>query len=326
MNHSFLTDPEGPDYADVAERLRANAGQSAASRRQPRRRIAAIASVGAVTLLVGGLVIVNRGGASNGNGSAEQPAESSPAEALLSDPGNTTSAAPLETTAPPAPSEVPATELPVESTVAPPVAPTEAPTTVPAPTTSPEPAPPSSDQVIDEAATALPVRYAVYAGGKLYLRGSVPSQAVADEIATRAVSVIGPDNVFVEYVIDPAAPLPDNAPIYVADTVLFGAGSTAIKPEFYGLLDLGATLLTLYPNVKITIEGHTDSRGEDLYNYDLSKQRVDQIMGYLASKGADLSRVEAVPKGESEPIADNATSAGQQANRRIEFTIFDLLS
>lgn len=184
-------------------------------------------------------------------------------------------------------------------------------------------APPAPDATV---ATTAPVRYAVFDHGKVYLRGSVPSVAVAQELIDKAGKVVGPENVINEYAIDAAAPLPKSAPLYVADTVLFDTGSAKVRPEFAGLLDLGVVLLTQNPQVTVTIIGHTDSVGDEQMNLTLSQHRIDAALAYLQAKGIDTAtRVTGIAKGEAEPVGDNATAEGRRLNRRVEFIIHGLL-
>ena len=82
-----------------------------------------------------------------------------------------------------------------------------------------------------------------------------------------------------------------------------------------------------YKDAKLVINGHTDSRGEDAYNYWLSSARANKIRNYLRKAGINYSRMETHGYGESKPIADNQNSdgsdnpSGRQKNRRVEFTI-----
>jgi OmpA-OmpF porin, OOP family len=82
------------------------------------------------------------------------------------------------------------------------------------------------------------------------------------------------------------------------------------------------TYMNKYPDTTAVIEGHTDDVGESDYNLKLSQQRADSVVSYLVN---DLhiapSRLTAVGYGDTRPIADNDTSEGQQANRRIDAVI-----
>ncbi len=173
-----------------------------------------------------------------------------------------------------------------------------------------------------------PIRQAVFAGGVIYLRGSVPSTEIGDAIFDRAAAVMGPDNVVNEYVIDPSVTFDPyaGAPLYVQDLVLFPSGSAEIDPQFTPLLDLGIMLFGQNPQVTITVIGHTDSQGNDFDNLALSQERVQAVLNYWTRAGVDPSRITIIGKGEAEPLDDNATSEGRQFNRRVEFIIAGLLA
>jgi OOP family OmpA-OmpF porin len=69
----------------------------------------------------------------------------------------------------------------------------------------------------------------------------------------------------------------------------------------------------------IQIEGHTDSKGSDVYNVQLSQRRARSVVQYLVQNlGVPENRLIPVGKGESEPIADNGIAAGRQKNRRVQ--------
>lgn len=73
-----------------------------------------------------------------------------------------------------------------------------------------------------------------------------------------------------------------------------------------------------YPNLNVSIAGHTDSQGNDDRNLELSSTRAQAVQTYLMQKGISASRLRAVGYGETTPVADNATSAGRAQNRRVE--------
>jgi outer membrane protein OmpA-like peptidoglycan-associated protein len=77
-------------------------------------------------------------------------------------------------------------------------------------------------------------------------------------------------------------------------------------------------------NVSIEISGHTDSKGSDTYNSNLSQGRSQAVVDYLIGQGIDSSRLQAHGYGESKPIDTNDTEAGRANNRRVEFTVLKI--
>lgn len=90
---------------------------------------------------------------------------------------------------------------------------------------------------------------------------------------------------------------------------------------------LAATLQKLVPALQaqalaaVDVVGHTDSMGSELHNLRLSIARAEAVVEFLRSRGIALLRLSADGRGESEPIADNGTPAGQAANRRVELIL-----
>ncbi len=109
--------------------------------------------------------------------------------------------------------------------------------------------------------------------------------------------------------------------IVITETIHFEIGKAVILPISYSILNAVAEVLRQNPNIKVRIEGHTDSIGSDVFNMKLSQARADSVMKYLISQGIDPTRLEAKGYGETLPIADNATPEGRAKNRRVEFTI-----
>ena len=76
-----------------------------------------------------------------------------------------------------------------------------------------------------------------------------------------------------------------------------------------------------YTNTVFLIEGHTDDRGRDAYNLNLSDQRAASVLSYLTQRGISSSRLQSKGFGEARPVASNKTAAGRQENRRVELSI-----
>lgn len=99
--------------------------------------------------------------------------------------------------------------------------------------------------------------------------------------------------------------------------LLFDFDSAELRPESITELERVVTFMSDVPFAKSLIEGHTDSKGSDAYNLSLSDRRAKAVFDYLTSRGVDPARLASVGKGESAPIADNATEEGRQENRRV---------
>lgn len=105
--------------------------------------------------------------------------------------------------------------------------------------------------------------------------------------------------------------------------VLFDFDKDSIRSGAQDDLHRIAQYLKMKPFKKVIIEGHTDSKGADDYNMDLSQRRANQVKKWLIEKYQfKASQLEPVGKGEKSPVATNNTETGRQQNRRVEFKIY----
>jgi len=104
--------------------------------------------------------------------------------------------------------------------------------------------------------------------------------------------------------------------------VLFDFDSDRVRSDAAINLNELANSLQKFPNSDVLIVGHTDSRGDDAYNMNLSIRRANSASAYLQARGVPASRIRTSGRGESEPVASNATEAGMQQNRRVEIAIY----
>ncbi len=112
--------------------------------------------------------------------------------------------------------------------------------------------------------------------------------------------------------------------IIIADRIHFDTASDVIQPQSYRLIDQVASILQSVSYIHLVrIEGHTDDRGDDEYNLDLSQRRADSVLRYMLDAGISARRIEAVGYGEADPVASNDSSGGRAENRRVEFTILE---
>jgi outer membrane protein OmpA-like peptidoglycan-associated protein len=86
-------------------------------------------------------------------------------------------------------------------------------------------------------------------------------------------------------------------------------------------LDKGVVILKENPVLKLSIEGHASSTGNDKINDPLSLKRATSVKNYIVSKGVEQDRLSVVGYGSKKPVADNKTLDGRKANRRVEFKV-----
>jgi outer membrane protein OmpA-like peptidoglycan-associated protein len=104
--------------------------------------------------------------------------------------------------------------------------------------------------------------------------------------------------------------------------LLFDFDSDAVRSDAAQNLRELARSLNKYGDSNLLIVGHTDSKGDDSYNQNLSLRRANSAASFLANEGVPRTRVSTSGRGESEPVATNDTDAGRQQNRRVEVAIY----
>ncbi len=105
---------------------------------------------------------------------------------------------------------------------------------------------------------------------------------------------------------------------WVLSGVQFDSGRWNIKPSASATLDEVVTVLKANPGLKVEIQGHTDSVGNDAYNMDLSEKRARAVKEYLTGHGIAANRVSSAGYGETQPIYSNDTADGRAGNRRVQ--------
>ncbi|GMR00351.1 MAG: hypothetical protein BMS9Abin18_1194 [Zetaproteobacteria bacterium] len=101
----------------------------------------------------------------------------------------------------------------------------------------------------------------------------------------------------------------------------FAPGKTAIDQKYFDLLSRLKTGLEQYPDRKITIEGHTDNKGDAKANQKLSLKRAEVVRDFLTAAGMSSGRLKALGYGEVRPVASNDYERGRAMNRRIDIII-----
>jgi len=103
--------------------------------------------------------------------------------------------------------------------------------------------------------------------------------------------------------------------------VLFDFNKYTLKPVAREKLAKVSGILLAYPNLKVQVEGYTDSIGSDEYNQKLSEQRAGTVRNYFVAQSVPEPNVTAAGYGKTHPVADNSTNAGRSQNRRVELVV-----
>jgi outer membrane protein OmpA-like peptidoglycan-associated protein len=104
--------------------------------------------------------------------------------------------------------------------------------------------------------------------------------------------------------------------------ILFDTNSATLRAASLGEIDKMAAVLQKYPDTNVLVEGHTDASGSDAINQPLSERRAQAVANEAITKGVASSRITTQGYGSTQPIADNSTMEGKQANRRVEIAIY----
>ncbi|MCF2871183.1 OmpA family protein [Octadecabacter sp. G9-8] len=167
----------------------------------------------------------------------------------------------------------------------------------------------------------------------IVIRGNTGAQDAGGEITRLLIDKLGQTEEFevsVTYVeeLDPIASLPTEEEclagiiaVTEARKITFDPSSANIAGAGAAILDDIAEILQRCPDKRIEIAGYTDSQGSEGGNQRLSQQRADAVLDGLRVRRVPVANFRAVGYGEANPIADNETAEGREANRRIEFTL-----
>jgi outer membrane protein OmpA-like peptidoglycan-associated protein len=114
---------------------------------------------------------------------------------------------------------------------------------------------------------------------------------------------------------------PQGATMTMEEEVLFRTDSAVLRPGAIERLRPLAAYLRANPGVRVAIVGHTDSRGSGAHNQQLSERRAESVRAAFDDMGVTRARFRVEGRGESQPVASNATAAGMRLNRRVEVTL-----
>lgn len=167
---------------------------------------------------------------------------------------------------------------------------------------------------------------------RITLTGRSGDPEADDTVSRMFIERLGRDAAFdlaitYDAALDPAAALPTPEECVARVTaatdarkITFDPGSATLSAQGLAVLDEVAGILRDCADLRLRIAGYTDSQGRDETNLALSQARAEAVLDALRARRVPVAGFEAVGYGEADPIADNATDAGREANRRIEMT------
>ena len=167
-------------------------------------------------------------------------------------------------------------------------------------------------------------------GREARLRGFAGSPEIGGKARRIVEETWGVRTVTIEELQRPPAPAPSAAVVEVQKkldemirlrNVEFETASAKLTAKGRAILDEVAATLQRAGTVTVDIQGHTDADGDAAVNMKLSKDRAASVQQYLTGKGIAADRMTTAGFGQTQPIADNNTPEGKQANRRIEFKV-----
>lgn len=199
-------------------------------------------------------------------------------------------------------------------------------------------------QVVERSLPSLMIKKT--GANRIEITGVVPNEGVATDVEQSIASAyteynIGTDLSFDEGVLDSFAlyRVPALAALFVefpgwevsyldgelrtssSGAASFGSDSTDLQPASTTILDSIADGMTAAPATRLVVEGHTDSRGSDEANFELSQDRAEAVIDYLINLGIDEARLTAVGFGEVRPVDTNGTEEGRARNRRVTLIV-----
>lgn len=149
------------------------------------------------------------------------------------------------------------------------------------------------------------------------------AQAQAEQQRERAEQALDQAQELEESLAELQAEQTERGLVLTLSDVLFDTDRAELKPGAAAAIDQLTAFLEENPDRRLLIEGHTDATGPDDYNRSLSADRADAVRLALIENNIASNRLRTEGLGEAYPVASNETSAGRQANRRVEIIVSD---
>lgn len=159
------------------------------------------------------------------------------------------------------------------------------------------------------------------------LVGAVPSQRAADQLVAFAESIrLSPAEIVNELTINPAVPDTVGVRVVERNALVFNEGSSTVHPDHARQLDRFVVAMNSFPRSTVLVVAHSDQRNGEDRNLEISEERAQAVLEYLAEHGVDPARVSAVGVGESAPLTLEESEEAYQVNRRVDFLFSGLFT
>jgi outer membrane protein OmpA-like peptidoglycan-associated protein len=291
-----------------------------------------VVGAAAVVALAGGAWFVASGRGGDDNANTLSPAETTTA---ASDASASDTSVPSDASAPAASTTV-ADVSPTSVAVPPTTAgPTTTSTRAPrpraansVPTTTQRVRPRPRPRTYETLADGSPVpALAIFDVNQITLTGAVPDEAAKARLQALALANAKPGqgNIANFLTINPDVPRNVGVRVVELTSARFPEGSAEVMPPHALELDRVVSIMNALPNITALVIGHSDQRGDEQANFQLSAARAASVLDYLATHGVDPSRLSSRAVGEADLLTLNNDAAALALNRRTEFVFYGLL-
>ena len=177
-----------------------------------------------------------------------------------------------------------------------------------------------------EDGTPVPI-VVIFDGDTIALSGTAPNQAASDRSKTLAIANSAVPNASVVnfLTINPDVPISVGVRVIEMQSPRFGENSAQIIPSHAAQLDRAVAVMNALPNISCVVIGHADQRGDPTRNYEISADRAQSVVDYMASQGIDPARLSSRAVGASDLLTLNNDAVAFELNRRTEFVFYGLL-
>ncbi len=162
-----------------------------------------------------------------------------------------------------------------------------------------------------------PAQYGFYLDGDIVLQGTVPTKSKGAEMKIAAGDLVGNDHVKPAYTVKSSAPTVPHPPLYIANPIRFDKSGN-LDAVSQAAVKSAADLMIAAPAARMAVLGFTSAKGSPSNNLALSKHRADAVLAELVRLGVPREQLFAQGRGSTDPMADNTTSKGRDANDRVE--------